>query len=84
VFAIEDAQIVARQRRCTTCRECLRSPSFANFVRIGKEEGRVEFTVESVGVRTADRLVREAFALLRKRCADVATAVREARQQAGM
>jgi DNA-directed RNA polymerase I and III subunit RPAC1 len=81
VFQIEDTELVVHPRRCTSCRECLRNPRLANFIRVGKERDRVEFTVESVGVRSAPRIVREALGLLRGRCASVAAAVQEARER---
>jgi DNA-directed RNA polymerase I and III subunit RPAC1 len=72
VFDIEDGQlIVARPRNCTSCRECLRKPKLAAYLRIGKEQGVFEFTVESVGVRPATTLVKEALQILQQKCAQL-------------
>jgi DNA-directed RNA polymerase I and III subunit RPAC1 len=80
VFEIEDAGgLAVRARRCTACRQCLVNPRVAGFLRVGKEAGRIEFTVESIGVRSAPRLAREALALLRERCRQVGQAVAHAR-----
>jgi DNA-directed RNA polymerase I and III subunit RPAC1 len=82
VFAIEDSELVVNARKCTSCRECLRNPRLASYLTVGKEAGIVEFTVESVGVRSADRLLKEALELLRARCGAVGAAIQEAKQKA--
>ncbi|EAY04893.1 RNA polymerase Rpb3/Rpb11 dimerization domain containing protein [Trichomonas vaginalis G3] len=69
VFDIEDSKLVVRSpRKCTTCRECIRNPSLAHYVSLGKEANHYEFTVESVGVRPAYVLVKEALQILQNRC----------------
>jgi DNA-directed RNA polymerase I and III subunit RPAC1 len=52
VFDIEDIggkAFVADQRKCTTCRECIRHEKFANKIDIGKVKDNFEFHVESLG-----------------------------------
>lgn len=82
VFDIEDGDVIVRNpRNCTSCRECLRDITIRNFVKVGKEANRYEFTVESVGVRPAPQLVKEALQVLRDRCLLIADLVRDADPQ---
>jgi DNA-directed RNA polymerase I and III subunit RPAC1 len=72
VFDVEDGElVVANPRKCTSCRECLRRPQLASYLKIGKERGIFEFTVESVGVRPANALVKEALQILQQKCAQL-------------
>ena len=52
VFDIEDigTAFVKDQRKCTTCRECLRHEPFASKIDLGKRKDVIEFHVESVGM----------------------------------
>ena len=76
VFDIEDGDIVVRDpRKCTACRECIRNRRLSDYVKVGKEAGILEFTVESVGVRPAPELVKEALDLLKDKCAELKAAV---------
>lgn len=69
VFDIEDSKVVVKSpRNCTSCRECIRNPTLAQYVSLGKEANHYEFTVESVGVRPAWKIVQEAFQVLISRC----------------
>lgn len=75
---IEDVDIEVRnERRCSSCRECIRDPLLKRLLTVGKEVDRYEFTVESVGVRPAYTLVKEALLILRQKCADMKEIIRE-------
>jgi len=80
VFDIEESGdiVICDSRKCTTCRECIRSARLSTAVKIGKEANRYEFTVETVGVRTASTLVKEAFQVLKNRCEQLKSAIQEA------
>ncbi|KAH0786763.1 putative DNA-directed RNA polymerase I and III subunit RPAC1 [Histomonas meleagridis] len=79
VFDIEDGDVVVRNpRKCTSCRECLRELRVKNYIKVGKEANRYEFTVESVGVRPAYELVKEAFEILKERCNLFSQLIRDA------
>lgn len=66
---LEDVEIEVRNsRKCSSCRECIRDPSLIRCLTVGKEVNRYEFTVESVGVRPAYTLVKEALQILRQKC----------------
>jgi DNA-directed RNA polymerase I and III subunit RPAC1 len=68
------------ERKCTTCRECIRNPTLAKRVRLGKKANHYEFTVESVGVQSAPELVREALEIISNRCDQLKEAVDDAIQ----
>lgn len=79
VFDIEDGDLIVREpRKCTACRECIRSRRLSEYVKVGKEAGIFEFTVESVGVRPAPELVKEALDLLKEKCCELKAAVSSA------
>lgn len=68
LFDIEGDELVIKdQRKCTACRECIRGPEIQGLIELGKIANRYEFTVESVGVRDAADLVKEALDILSKR-----------------
>lgn len=72
---IEDLEgteiIIHDSRKCTSCRECIRDPALDRCLTVGKEVNRYEFTVESVGVRPAPELVKEALQILRQKCEEL-------------
>lgn len=70
VFEIEESGDVAatNYRRCTTCRECTRTTRLTKYIKLEKDANHYEFTVESVGVRSAPELVKEAIKILRTKC----------------
>lgn len=77
---IEDVDIEVRNsRRCTSCRECIRDPLVTanGSLTVGKEVNRYEFTVESVGVRPAHTLVKEALQILRQKCDELKEIIKE-------
>ena len=68
------------ERKCTTCRECIRNVSLAKRVQLGKKANHYEFTVESVGVQTAPELVKEALEIISNRCDQLKEAIDAATQ----
>ena len=79
IFDIEDGDVVIKNSRaCTSCRECIRDPALKRVLTIGKEANRYEFTVESVGVRPAYALVKEAFQILKNKTVELKGYVQEA------
>lgn len=79
VFDIEDGDVVVKNpRKCTSCRECLRDITIRNYIKVGKEANRYEFTVESVGQRPAYQLVKEALQVLKERCYLISDLIKEA------
>ena len=79
VFDIEDEELVIRDvRKCTACRECINTIRLSTYVTVGKEAGRFEFTVESVGVVPAPELVSDALKMLQQKCEELKQAVDEA------
>jgi DNA-directed RNA polymerase I and III subunit RPAC1 len=77
----ESGKLIVHEKKCMSCRECLRNPRVASFLKVGQESGHLEFTLESIGVRSANRLVKEALELLRARWREVREAVEQARGQ---
>jgi DNA-directed RNA polymerase I and III subunit RPAC1 len=77
VFEIEESGevVVKNARKCTTCRECTRMRRTRPFVSLGKVANHWEFTVESLGVRTAPELVKEALQILRDKAERMKQAV---------
>ena len=78
VFDLEDGVLkVVDPRNCTSCRECIRENEENKdgknqpLIKLGKQLGVYEFTVESVGVHPAPVLVEEAFAILALRCEEI-------------
>ena len=68
---------IKSSRLCTTCRECLRSSRLSEIIKLGKEYRRYEFTIETIGVRTAPTLVKEAFQILKNRCEELKSSIQE-------
>lgn len=59
--------VVGDVRKCTTCRECIRSDKFRSKVDLGKIKDRFEFHVESVGILPPEVLVQEALKILKNK-----------------
>ncbi len=59
--------IVSDVRKCTTCRECIRPQKFQESIDLGKIKDRFEFHVETLGIYTPQRLVKEAFSKLKEK-----------------
>jgi hypothetical protein len=77
VFDIEESGklIGVYLRRCTTCRKCLK---INGIVSIEKIFNHYEFTVESIGVRPAFDLIKEAFQILAARSQEMMNTAHEA------
>lgn len=73
VFDIEDLgkkgkrAVVAQSRKCTTCRECIRSDKFKDKIDLGKIKDKFEFHVESVGMYAPQDIVIEALKKLKEK-----------------
>jgi DNA-directed RNA polymerase I and III subunit RPAC1 len=79
VFEIEESgELLMNPRNCTTCRECVRHRRLIPHVRLGKVPNHYEFTVESIGVKPAPQLVKEALQILRERAGQMSQAVADA------
>lgn len=74
---LDDEIIVQNPRTCTSCRECLRKSSVRNCITLGKVSNRYEFTVESVGVRPAYELVKDALTQLMLKCDELRDTISE-------
>jgi DNA-directed RNA polymerase I and III subunit RPAC1 len=66
VFDIEDIggkinAIIGDQRKCTTCRECIRHDKFVNRINLGKKKDVFEFHVESLGIYPPEDIVFQAL-----------------------
>lgn len=63
VFDIEDLgkAVVANERNCTTCRECIRHKKFENKINLGKKKDVFEFHVETVGSFLPQDIVKQSF-----------------------
>lgn len=69
VFDIEDsAAVVARERNCSMCRECIRGDGWENRVKLQRERNRFIFSIESTGVLPPDVLFKEAVKILGQKC----------------
>lgn len=70
VFDIEDSGAVRVKdlRKCTMCRECQRHERLKGHLTLAKQNNHYEFTVESLGVRSAPDLVKEALQVLMDKC----------------
>ena len=81
VFEFEgNGEFKVNERKCTSCRECIRDPMVGQFIDLGKKANHYEFTVESVGVQTAPELVGEALQIIANRCDELTYAIAEATQ----
>jgi len=73
VFDIEDLgkkgkkAVVKEPRKCTTCRECVRSEKFKDKIEVAKVKDKFEFHVESVGMYKPQEIVTEAFKILKEK-----------------
>lgn len=59
--------MVGDSRKCTTCRECIRSSKFENKIEVSKIKDQFEFHVESVGIYKPQEIVTEALKILREK-----------------
>ncbi len=59
--------MVGDVRKCTTCRECVRSDKFKDRIELAKIKDRFEFHVESVGIYKPQDLVIEALKKLKEK-----------------
>lgn len=62
-----EGAIVGDSRKCTTCRECIRSDKFRDKIDLGKLKDTFEFHVESVGTYHPKDIVIEAFKILKEK-----------------
>jgi len=70
VFDIEDiggAAYVKDQRKCTTCRECIRHEQFVDKIDLGKRKDVFEFHVESMGMYEPYEIVTQALDVLKQK-----------------
>jgi len=74
VFDIEDLgggktkAVVARERNCSVCRECVREEEWKERVKLERKVDHFIFNVESVGMLPPEVLFLEAFDLLKHKC----------------
>ena len=81
VFEIDgNGKFQINERKCTSCRECIRHNQTKEFVQLGKKANHYEFTVESVGVQPAYQLVQEALEIIAHRCDELKEAIAAATQ----
>ena len=59
--------VVGDVRKCTTCRECIRSSKFGDKIELSKIKDRFEFHVESVGQYKPEEIVMEAIKKLKEK-----------------
>lgn len=78
VFDIEDmAAVVGDQRKCTTCRECIRHEKFADKVNLGKRKDVFEFHVETLGQYKPQEIVLQSLQILKEKAHKWMLAIQE-------